>query len=236
MNFDTDKKIFRKLNRKGFSPRHVAEVGVYLPQTCNVYDYIIDDVRCTLVEPDADSVAAIREHFADRTNVTLHPVAVYDRTGELELVRRKASTFVGELSDAPAIVNDEYEIQAEDKFKVPTQTFDLIDDGTIDLLSVDIEGSEWFVIKHMVSRPGVISLETHGAIYINPHLDEILGWMRKHDYVTWYKDKSDTVFVRRGEFGIDLRDKIQLFVVDLRIRLRRARKTLTRRLTRKKTS
>ena len=43
----------------------------------------------------------------------------------------------------------------------------------IDLLSVDTEGCEWFVLQTLRSRPAVISIETHGGLYLNPHRDEI---------------------------------------------------------------
>lgn len=221
-------RIYSRLRKKGFRPRHVAEVGVYLPEACNVYDYITDDVRCTLVEPEVSSVEAIEKHFRDRSNVTLHPVAVHARVGDLELVRRAASTFSADVTAAPAIVNDAYRIRDADRVVVPSTTFDRIDDGTIDLLSVDIEGSEWYVLKHMVSTPGVISLETHGALYTNPHLAEILRWMEERDYCVWYKDRTDTVFVRRGEFRVDLWERIALLFVDIRIALRRFRKRLVR--------
>jgi hypothetical protein len=58
-------------------------------------------------------------------------------------------------------------------------TFDRLDDGSIDLISIDTEGSEWFVLKYITSRPDVISIETHGAAYTNPYLDEIQRWMRE---------------------------------------------------------
>ena len=45
------KTICRKLNNKGFAPQHAAEVGVYHPETSNIYDYLVDGTRCTLVEP-----------------------------------------------------------------------------------------------------------------------------------------------------------------------------------------
>lgn len=222
------KTLFRKLTMKGFQPKHVAEVGVYHPATSNVYDYIQRGVRCTLVEPDPRSVELIRQQFGKRKNVTLHPVAVYDFNGKVELVQREASTYVSELPVSPAIVNDGYRLDAKDKLVVETKTFNEIDDGAIDLLSVDVEGSEWFVIKHMVSRPSVISLETHGAIYVNPHLHEILAWMKANDYLLWYKGKRDSVFVKRGVLEIGAIEKVELAFMNAYLGARRARKTIWR--------
>lgn len=203
-------RLFRKLTQKGFFPVHVAEVGVYLPETSNVYDFTLAGVRSTLVEPDPGSVAMIRAHFAGRNNVSVHPVAVYDTGGTLELVKRGASTYAAVIENSPAVVNDEYRLQEADRFVVSAVTFDTIDDGTIDVLSVDIEGGEWFAIKHMVSRPAVISLETHGALYKNPYMAEINAWMRENGYSLWYRDKSDSVYVKTNVFPITLIDKARL--------------------------
>ncbi len=101
-------------------------------------------------------------------NNIIIPVVVFDKAGTVELVQREASTFLKYLKSSPAIINDECIIENQDTFKVKAVTFDEIDDGTIDLLSIDIEGGEWFVIKHMKSKPKVISIETHGAMYTNP--------------------------------------------------------------------
>jgi FkbM family methyltransferase len=106
--------------------------------------------------------------FREYNNVELLPYAVYDRHGVLELVQRSASTFVSTLPYSPAQINDNYHIQKEDEFTVECRKFDELDDGSIDLLSVDTEGSEWYVVKNLVSRPLIISVETHGKSYLNP--------------------------------------------------------------------
>lgn len=228
MRRSRSKLLFRMTARKGFIPSHVAEVGVYLPDASNIFDFIEAGVRCTLVEPDPASIEKIRERFGAAANVTLHAVAAYDTNGELELVHRKASTFVAQLVSSPAMVNDGYQLDARDKFTVEARTFDRVDDGTIDLLSVDTEGSEWFVIKHMKSRPAIISLETHGAAYVNHYLDEILSWMRQHGYRMWYKDKTDSVFARRDKVAVTLTDTLRLAGMNGYIALRRQRRRFNR--------
>jgi hypothetical protein len=100
-------------------------------------------------------------------------------------------------------------VNEQDKFVVEARTFDQIDDGTIDLLSVDVEGSEWFVLKHMTSRPSVISIETHGSLYRNPFFDQISEWMKANNYVLLYKATSDSVFVKRGVIDVTAGDKIK---------------------------
>lgn len=230
----TESELYRRVKQKGFDPQYVAEVGVYLPETSNVYNFILSGVRCTLVEPDPVTVSKIEKHFAGRKNLTLHPVAVYDKHGSLELVKRGASTYAAEIEGSPAVVNDQYRLQDVDRFSVDAVTFDEIDDGSIDLLSVDIEGGEWFVIKHMVSRPAVISLETHAGLYRNPHMAEIAAWMSKNHYVRWYLSDSDSVYVRSGMFRVTPFEKLRLLMADAGLWLEKTRKQAKRMLRRRR--
>ena len=118
MNHKLDNTLFNKLKQKGFSPTHAAEVGVYYPETSNIYNFIVNDIRSTLIEPDPDSIKRIKEHFSDRKNIELHTVALCDFTGSLDLVQRGASTFSSTLSSSPSIINDGYTVQEGDKFTV----------------------------------------------------------------------------------------------------------------------
>lgn len=222
--------LFRKLSKKGFIPNHIAEVGVYHPETSNIYDYIFKGVKCTLVEPDPKSIELIKNHFEGLTNVMLHETAIYDYNGTIELVQRRASTFISKLNSSPAIINDSYEVDDDDKFTVTCKTFDKIDDGTIDLLSIDIEGSEWFVLNKMISRPDVISLETHGAIYVNPYVKQILNWMRKNNYMLWYKNNNDSVFVKENSLKLTTADRFYLIVKYFHLLIRGIRKRLKKKL------
>ncbi|MCB9914586.1 MAG: FkbM family methyltransferase [Planctomycetes bacterium] len=228
MTLEHRNTLYRRLHAKGFAPAHVAEVGVYVPETSNVYDYIQAGVRTTLAEPDPSSIARLERAFGDKPCVTLHKVAVYDFNGPLKLAQREASTFVSELPASPAIVNDGYRVSEDDCFEVQAVTFDRIDDGSIELLSVDTEGSEWFVLKHMTSRPGVIAIETHGAAYLNPHLAEIEAWMAANGYRGFYKDKSDTVYVHKDAVRLTFAERVALRLKSAALALRRARKRLLR--------
>ncbi len=218
--------LYQRLKAKGFRPTHVAEIGVWHPQTSNIYQYIQDSIKTTLVEPDPNSIVLIKSQFADYKNVTLYECALCDFNGRVELCQRESSTFVSSLSSSPALVNDDCNIEQAEKFTAEARLFSEIDDGTIDLLSVDTEGSEWFVIKHMTSRPAVISIETHGGIYVNPYLDKLQQWMNDNNYKIWYKDKSDSVFVLSGTISVSLIDKIRLFYSNLTIVYRAGKKRL----------
>ncbi|MEO6949109.1 MAG: FkbM family methyltransferase [Ginsengibacter sp.] len=207
MNNRLQKKIYRNLKGKNITFNHVCEVGVYLPETSNIVDFIKNGIRATLVEADPVTVEKIKAYFSGY-DIEIFPVAIWDYNGTIKLSKAAASTFVTELKGSPAIINDHYKVNEENTFEVPCKVFSDIDDGHIDLLSIDIEGGEWYVLKHLKSRPAIISVETHGKYYSNPFITEITTWMKEEHYVIWYKDRSDTVFVREDVFLPGINDKI----------------------------
>lgn len=207
---DGFKLLYDKCRQKGFQPKHVVEVGVYLPETSNIRAFIEEGIRASLVEADPDCVIKIRSVFENYSGVTVHPVAVNDAPGTIRLYKREASSFIEGLAQSPATVNDGYVIREEDSIEIEAVRFDSLDTGDIDLISIDIEGSEWYVVKHMKSRPGVISIETHGKYYTNPFLKEILTWIAQEGYEVWYKTNSDTIFVKTGAFPLTAEDKRSL--------------------------
>jgi Methyltransferase FkbM domain len=136
---------------------------------------------------------------------------------------------VTQLNASPAIVNDKYKVNEENTFAVPCRKFSEIDDGTIDLISIDIEGSEWYVIKHMVSRPNVISIETHGKYYTNPFIKEIESWMNQENYTIWYKDLSDTVFIKNSFLQPDFSDQVITRLALLKLTWKKFKRNFKRR-------
>ncbi len=169
---------------------------MYYPETSNVLGFIEEGVKTELFEPDPLCVERIKERFGTYGNVVVHPVAIVDNPGPVELYRVRASTFLKGLSASPALVNDKYVPDDNDKFAAEGRVFREFDDGTIDVLSIDTEGCEWFVLKHLISRPAAISVETSGKRYRNPYMSEIREWMNSNGYRKWYREGSDTVYVR----------------------------------------
>jgi FkbM family methyltransferase len=215
-------ELYRRCKSKGYKPTAVVEVGVYIPETSNVINFIEDGVKALLIEADPKTVEKIKSRFGSFGNVACKQVAVFDYNGTVKLAQRASSTFISSLK-SPAVVNDSYAIREEDEFEVPAVTFDTLDDGKIDLLSIDIEGAEWFVLKHMKSRPGVISIETHGKYYVNPYLNEIDQWVNSNSYKIWYRDKSDTVYIREEAIQINATDRLLLIAKNIQLKLRRAK-------------
>lgn len=216
-------RLYKKLQRKNIRFSHVCEVGVYHPEYSNIIDFIREGIKTTLVEADPESVKKIRNFFSG-DNVHIFPVAVWDYDGVISFSKAKASTFVSSLTQSPALVNDKYEIKESETFEAECRQFSSIDDGTIELLSADIEGAEWYVLKTMQSRPKIISIETHGKYYTNPFISQIKQWMDEQQYLLWYKDRSDSVYVRKDIFRPALNDKLATFFSECALRWKRFKK------------
>lgn len=219
--------LYKRLKQKNVTFGQVCEVGVYVPTVSNIGDFIKDGLPATLVEADPDIAIEIEEYFKDY-NIVVYPFAMWDYSGTLQLSKAAASTFVSALTSSPALENDGFQVKAETTFDVPCKRFSEIDTGKFDLLSIDIEGSEWYVLKYMVSRPKVISVETHGKFYINPFIKEITKWMEDNDYLIWYKDRSDSVYIKRGFFEITVYEKISLRLKNSWLDLRRQKRHFKR--------
>ena len=224
--------LYQRVRAKGFRPSHVAEIGVWHPDASNIHGYIQDDVRTTLVEPDPESINLIKDAFNNKRNVSLHEIAVCDFNGEVDLCKRSSSTFVSNLPYSPALINDDCDIQETERFTADAKLFSEIDDGTIELISIDTEGSEWFAIKNMVSRPAVISIETHGGMYTNPYLKELIKWMQDNHYTLWYKDKSDSVFVLNNVVSVTFADRLRLLKSNFNIILKSFKKRVSKNIKR----
>jgi FkbM family methyltransferase len=192
--------LYLKCKEINLDIKNVCEVGVFLPHTSNILGFINDGCSAMLVEPDPVCITAINEYFKDKKNVRLMPYAVFDPPGNIELYRTNASTFVSTLNSTPALVNDKYKPKDKDKFNAISKRFNEIDEGNLDLISIDVEGAEWFVIKDIISKPKVISTEIRAKKYINPFYDKIKDWMESNGYVVWYEFDSDVVFILKEHF------------------------------------
>ena len=221
------KRIYKKLKARGVRLRHVCQVGVFRPSAPALIDFIKAGVRTTLVEADPETVEKIHEAF-DRFDVTIHAVAVWDTPGVLQLSKAASSTFATELPGSPALENDRYAVSEDNIIEVPGVVFSSIDDGSIELLSIDIEGAEWYVLMHLRSAPKVLSIETHGKYYTNPYIREILAWLRERNYELWYRDGSDSVFIKPGLFKVSTANKLERFLADAKTRWKKVKRNFKR--------
>jgi FkbM family methyltransferase len=172
----------------------LAEVGVGPLALCfgaTVWDR--PDVHVQLYEPNPTFAAELRTAIGGRQNVELFEVAIGDETGELELSDEGTSSSLQGV-DSPS-VQHKGNIQ-RNTFKVKVDKFSAFDKGDIDLLRVDVEGGEYAVLKHLVSRPEQIVVEIYNdlATYINPHLYDIMLWAEANGYVRAAVHEGDFIF------------------------------------------
>ena len=59
--------LFYKLKHKNISFRHVAEVGVYLPETSNIAAFAKEGIKSTFVEPEPNSLKITKERITPNT-------------------------------------------------------------------------------------------------------------------------------------------------------------------------
>ncbi len=174
----------------GVSVQHAVEVGAFSVSYCNLGHYLMDPkVRIELFEPMPKMFAELEAATAAMAHVTCHNVAIVDEDGPVKMLDKWAGAHVVGIA-APEVVNLDtksargFQGKFIEEVTVEGKNFAPYDDATIDLLSLDMEGCEWFVIKHMVSRPKWISIEMgdHHNPYKNPYSAEINEWMYNHGY------------------------------------------------------
>lgn len=190
--------FYALLMRHRIKTQKVAEVGVLSYAASNLRGFVRAGVECHLFEAVPEFCAQISSATQHLGNVYLHPFAVSDFNGEMELCMAGASTFQSSLSVSPAINHDGFKKSAPSNalIKVPCRDFADVDPGDLDFLSIDIEGGEFSVLSRMVSRPTVLCIETQSRDYVNPRLGAITDWMVVEGYSVWFQNDTDTVFVK----------------------------------------
>jgi len=206
-----NKRLYNWCRKLRLSINNAYEVGVYYPENCTLRDFIKDGVNCTLIEADPACTEKLKESFRDNRNVKIINKAVWDKNESVTLYRTGSSTFIEGIPGSPAVINDNYALNDEDKFQVEGIRFSSIDNGKIDLLSVDIEGAEWYVLEYLTSRPVVISLEMQAGLYRNPFYKQITAWLGENGYRLWYKNDTDNVYIKKGIVKFRFIDLVQLY-------------------------
>ena len=181
-----------------------CEVGVHFWKDCRLVNQINDNKKVILVEPLLRCVEDIYINIKNKKSAILHPVAVTEKIGSTVIFDEGPSAFINEVrGKAPCHQNKYYDVPNSRQIsqneiqRVPTVSFDVLDPGNIDMLLIDTEGAEFFVLKNLISRPKIISVETHYANYKNPFYDQIIEWMNFNNYEIWYKTESDTIFIKK---------------------------------------
>jgi FkbM family methyltransferase len=148
-----------------------------------------------LYEPHPEYCKALRAAIGSRANVELFEVAIGDEPGKLTLYDEGTSSS---LAGVASPSEQHKGAHARKGYEVQVARMSQFDKGDIDLLRVDVEGAEWFCLKHLVSRPKQIVVEIYNdlATYINPCLFEICEWAEQNGYRRVAVHDSDFIYER----------------------------------------
>lgn len=120
-----------------------ASIGLFTKYMLNRGAQEVYSVEC-----DERSIKALISNFSFYSNVHIVPEAVYSEEGQMELYYKEDNPLVNSLD----IIGSEFASQTSPLSKtVQTTTLDKLVENTgwdqIDLLKIDIEGSEWEVLE-----------------------------------------------------------------------------------------
>lgn len=149
----------------------------------------------SLFEPNPISFAQIQEKFGNKENFKLFNFALGSQTTKKNLFLAGASSYI-EGVDSPEIKHNPNASNEKTKILIDIVDIREIDTGDIDILLIDAEGSEFDIIKNLISRPQKIIVEmfSFGVGYKNPNFDEIIKWMNINNYITSDDKGEDFVF------------------------------------------
>ena len=183
----------------------IVEVGPHTPSMAQTASLIESGCNVLLIEPHPAAYLELLSKWGDTKTCRIIQKAIYRQKQKVILnnikdngFHKTSSSFVAGIRSPYTEMLDSGEIPGArwQEIEVDAITFDEIDTGNIDLLFVDAEGCEWYVIEKMKSRPRLIKLETHGSHrYINPFMSKINTWMEKNGYEEAAKTRSDTIWI-----------------------------------------
>lgn len=191
----------------GITFKGIAEVGVNMPEKSALLPFLDTADRILMVEPLPRCMTTIRAKWGADSRFRLTEGAVTEDGNATTLYDRDEGSYISDLDSCftkdnkpPTEILCNLPTTKDEAIAVNGINFASVDDGKIDLLAVDTEGAEWFVLKNLKSRPAMICLETHlsNHAYVNPHIDKINKWMADNGYKECARDDSDTVWIKKG--------------------------------------
>jgi FkbM family methyltransferase len=176
----------------------IFEIGVGELSQCRTLEYINTEVECWLFEPNPVSFNEIFKSLSKEPNYKLFNKALGSENKKSYLYLARGSSFLEGAESPEKKANKNSELKLE-KVSIDIQNIKDIDDGNIDILLLDTEGTEFDVIKNLVSRPKEIHVEMYsfGVGYKNPYFNEIISWMKNNNYAV-ISENEDFIFKKNG--------------------------------------
>jgi FkbM family methyltransferase len=181
-------------------PRVVFEVGCgNLNETRSFYLWKDSTIDFFLFEPNKNFYHELMRAGGRFRNVHLFNCAILDKEDELELVDHGSCGYLKNFPGAPIVNNIGYPPPDLDIiYNVKVFPINIFDMGNIDVLYIDTEGTEYFVLKTLISQPSVINIEMEVDGNKNPHYDEIMQWMQMNRYMFGGKCGNDFIWHKTG--------------------------------------
>ena len=186
-----------------FNPKVIFEIGVGELNVCRTREFWATNIECHCFEPHPRMYNELANATKFYPNVKTYNLGISDKEGNAELYLANNCSFIKGI-DSPVALQDctKDDVKNWDKTTIKLDTIDKFDKGNIDLLLLDMEGSEWFVLEKLISRPELIVIETHIPTsippYLNKYMNEILFWMWDNNYQVINKNETDSFFKRIG--------------------------------------
>lgn len=186
----------------GMSKPNVMEIGVGPANKTRIADFMGLGCECVMVEALPRFASELERCYGSKPNVGVLHCAIGDKNETIKLHDRGEGSWIVNLPSSPDIQMKGVEVDPLMCHEVYSVTLDRIDDGEIDVLLIDTEGAEYYALKHMISRPRIIVLETHyngnGMTYCNHFMPEIKCWMAANGYAEIARETSDTLYIKKG--------------------------------------
>jgi hypothetical protein len=194
------------------SPKVVFEVGVGSSRFCKTRKYWSGGIECHIFEPHPYFYKKITLEALSFPNVKTYNFGILDKNGEHELyLINNCSFFKGVDSPFNFGINNSSEVQggnsnlevmySTDKVWANVATIDRFDKGNIDILFLDMEGSEFFALLHLVSRPILISLRYHYQGGYNYNYGQYInGWLQQNNYIFYGRTETELCFINSNKF------------------------------------
>lgn len=171
--------------------KHLVEVG------CSGKSSLHNLFDCAslveIFEPLPHHLDRIHHLYGGNDRVKIHPYALWKDNCSVKMYDLGETSYI-EGVVSPVVANYNYCPKQENELFVEARTFDEFDDGTIDILDIDAEGSEWHVIEKMKSRPEMIIIEMSWLEYKNPYFDQIQSWMLSNNYAEINRKKANVFY------------------------------------------
>lgn len=149
--------------------------------------------RHIYIEPSSDFAAQSRERYPW---AEIHEVAIAQNYGKANLRAVGQSSYVKGIPWAPIFTDDPARAHRAGKRRVRTVPLSAIDDGTIDLINLDCEGSEWYALNTMVSRPKIIQIEYREENPLNPQISDWFSTNGYLEHTRWKHGSWNIIYYR----------------------------------------